>query len=131
MARCMLKAKELLKIFWAEAVYIVVYLLNKLPNKVVEVKTLVAAWFGSKPSASHLKVFGSICYMLVPDVKRIKLDDKVELGIFLGYAATFNGLQNLQCENKEVVFNRDVKFDEGAYWDFKKEQVIGAINSVQ
>jgi len=33
-------------------------------------------WSGRKPSISHLKVFGSICYKHIPDSRRKKLEDK-------------------------------------------------------
>ena len=50
MARCMLFEKHLPKSFWAEAVATSVYLLNRLAIKVVDGKTPLEAWSGSKPS---------------------------------------------------------------------------------
>ncbi|GKV48447.1 hypothetical protein SLEP1_g55260 [Rubroshorea leprosula] len=85
-ARCMLHEKRLPKSFWAKAVYTAIYLLNSLPAKAVKGKTPVEAWYGIKPSANHLKVFGSMCYNHVPDIKRTKLDQKANVGIFVGYA---------------------------------------------
>lgn len=41
------------------------------------------AWKGIKPSARHLKVFGSVCYAHAHDAKRGKLDSKAELCIGL------------------------------------------------
>ena len=41
---------------------------------------------GKKPDLSHLKVFGCICYVHVPDELRTKLDANVEKCIFLGYS---------------------------------------------
>ena len=67
MARTMLKEKGLPKTFWAEAVYTVVYLLNRLPTKAVQNKTPIEAWSGQKPSAKHLRVFDSICYAHIPN----------------------------------------------------------------
>ena len=64
------------------------YLLNRLPTRVVQEKTPIEAWIGVKPSAKHLKIFGSICYVHVVVAKRSKLDDKAEMRIFLGYAAS-------------------------------------------
>ncbi|CAH9060927.1 unnamed protein product, partial [Cuscuta europaea] len=73
MARSMLAEKGMPKTFWAEAVYTSVYILNRCPTKAVLNKTPIEAWSGQKPSAKHLKVFGSICYIHVPSVKRHKL----------------------------------------------------------
>ncbi|RZC09022.1 Retrovirus-related Pol polyprotein from transposon RE1 [Glycine soja] len=76
MARLMLKEKGLPNTFWAKAVYTAVYILNRYPTKSVKDKTPIEAWNGKKPSAKHLRVFGSICYIHIPDVKRHKLEDK-------------------------------------------------------
>ncbi|KAL0357030.1 UNVERIFIED_CONTAM: Retrovirus-related Pol polyprotein from transposon TNT 1-94 [Sesamum calycinum] len=54
--------KHLPKAFWAEAVYTAVYVLNRCPTKAVQNMTPIEAWSGKKPSAKHLRVFGSICY---------------------------------------------------------------------
>ena len=43
------------------------------------------AWYGRKPEVSHLRIFGSVCYVHVPDVKRTKLDERAEPSIFIGY----------------------------------------------
>ncbi|CAA0832646.1 Uncharacterized mitochondrial protein AtMg00710, partial [Striga hermonthica] len=86
MARTMLAEKNMPKEFWAEAIYTTVYLLNRCPTKVVQNKTPIEAWSGQKPSAQHLRVFGSICYVHIPKKKRHKLEEKSEKGIFLGYA---------------------------------------------
>lgn len=74
--RIMLMEKGLSKSFWAEAVSTAVYQLNRCPIKVVQDKTPIKAWSGQKPSAKHLKVFGCICYVYIPQEKRGKLDEK-------------------------------------------------------
>ena len=70
MARCLMFEKKLLKEFWPEAVNTSVYLLNRLPTKALENKTSSEAWHGVKPNIDHLRVFGSLCYIHIPDVKR-------------------------------------------------------------
>ncbi|KAL4352077.1 hypothetical protein GQ457_06G007290 [Hibiscus cannabinus] len=67
MARSMLKAKNMPKEFWAEAVSCVVYLSNRSPTKNVDNVTPQEAWSGRKPSVRHIRVFGSIAYAHVPD----------------------------------------------------------------
>ncbi|XP_057996597.1 uncharacterized protein LOC131175917 [Hevea brasiliensis] len=103
MAKCMLKMKGLPKEFWAEAEYTAMYLLNRLPSRSVEGKTPIEAWLKTKPSTKHLRLFGFICYIHIPDAKRVKLDDKAELGIFLGYAATSKGYRIYNIKTKKVV----------------------------
>jgi hypothetical protein len=58
---------------------------NRFPTKGLNCKTPQEVWNGRKPSATHLKVFGSIGYMHVDDQVRTKLDDKSKKIIFVGY----------------------------------------------
>ena len=122
-ARCLLIEMELPQSFWAKVVYIAVYLLNRLPTKSVSGKTSIEAWSGVKPSAKHLKIFGSICYVHVPSIKRSKFDEKAELGIFIGYASKAKGCRVYNLQTKKIMVSRDVKVDENAYWDWKNEKV--------
>lgn len=79
------------KYFWAEAVNTAVYLLNRLPTRAAQGMTPFEAWKGIKLSARHLKVFSSVCYAHVPDVKRGKLDSKAKLCVLLGYIIVAKG----------------------------------------
>ena len=85
MARCMLKQKNLLKSLWGEVVTTIVYILNRCHTKKLKNKVHEEVWSGKRPSLSHLKLFGSICYKHVPDARRRKLDDKSEPMILVGY----------------------------------------------
>ncbi|WJX50083.1 hypothetical protein P8452_36436 [Trifolium repens] len=80
--------KQLPKRFWGEAVSTAVYILNRSPTKRLVDKVPEEVWSKVKPSVSHLKVFGSLCYKHIPDVKRKKLDDKSEAMILVGYHRT-------------------------------------------
>ncbi|WJX17845.1 hypothetical protein P8452_07710 [Trifolium repens] len=80
--------KNLPKRFWGEAVATAVYILNRSPTKKLKDKVPEEVWSKSKPSVSHLKVFGSLCYKHVPDAKRKKLEDKSVPMIFVGYHRT-------------------------------------------
>ncbi|GKV08818.1 hypothetical protein SLEP1_g20394 [Rubroshorea leprosula] len=80
--------------------------------------TPLEAWYGQKPSADHLKVFGSICYNHVPTAKRGKLDEKAEIGIFIGYATQAKGYKVYDPISKKVNVHKDVVFDESAHWNW-------------
>eukprot|EP01018_Ginkgo_biloba_P002869 Gb_33497 [translate_table: standard] len=82
MARSMLKSKNLLNDYWAEAMATTVYILNHSPTKSVKNITPKEAWSGHKPSITHFQVFGCMAYVHIPDKKRKKLDAKSQL-IFL------------------------------------------------
>jgi hypothetical protein len=83
----MLNEKNLPNYFWAEAVAIIVYIMNQTPTAAVHGMTPKEKFIGKKPNVSHLKVFGCIAYVHVPDEKRSKLDPKVEKCIFIGYSS--------------------------------------------
>ena len=65
-------------------------------------------WSGRKPSVSHLKVFGSICYKHVPDSRRKKLEVKSEAMILVGYHNT-GAYRLLDPHSKKIAISRDVK----------------------
>jgi len=68
MARSMLLEKEMLVIFWAEAVYIQ----NRCYTTSVIEKTPFEAFTGRKPGVKHLKMFGCLCYTHIPSSLRQK-----------------------------------------------------------
>ena len=50
-------------------------------------------YIGTKPDLSHMKVFGCIAYVHVPDDLRIKLDLKAKKCTFIGYSLEKKGYQ--------------------------------------
>ena len=79
-----------------------------------------------KPDLSHLKVFGCIAYVHVPDELRTKLDPKAEKCIFIGYSLEQKGYKCYNPVTRQVRVSRDVVFDEMASWYVEEKQVIGA-----
>ena len=69
-------------------------------------------WNGKKPSIKHLKVFGCDAYVHVPKEKRIKLDNKAEKCIFIGYKDGMKGYKIWNPITKKTVYSRDVEFRE-------------------
>ena len=84
MMRCMLVGRKLNRALWAEAVATAVYTKNRLPTKAVPDKTPEEVWTGKKPSVLHMRVFGCIAHVLVPSMKRSKLDAKSVECMFVG-----------------------------------------------
>ena len=115
MVRSMLRSKQLLHKFWGEAATTVAYVLNRCPTQRLIGMVPEEAWTGRKPSVSHFKVFGSLCFKHVPDQRRKKLDSKSEVMIFVGYNPT--GSYRLYDPNAhQIVYNRDVYVDEQRSW---------------
>lgn len=122
MSRCMLHEKDLPKKFWAEAANTAVFLQNRLPTKSVQGKTPFEAWYGYKPLVKNLKVFGCICYTLVPQVKRDKLDKRADPGIFIGYSNFSKAYRVFQPESGKIVISRDVHFAEEEKWHWEDKK---------
>jgi hypothetical protein len=67
---------------------------------------------GKKPDVSHLRVFGCIAYVHVPDEKSSKLDQKAEKCIFIGYSLEQKGYRCFNPSIWKLQMSRDVVFDE-------------------
>ena len=71
----MLKAMNMPKNFWGEAIRHTIYVLNRVPTKALVNKTPYEALKGRKPNLEHLKVFGCTAYAKVLPLQQKKLDD--------------------------------------------------------
>ncbi|KAE8735550.1 Beta-galactosidase 8 isoform 1 [Hibiscus syriacus] len=111
------QSKKLPKEFWAEAVSCAVYLSNRSPTRSVWGKTPQEAWSGRKPGISHLRTFGSIAHVHVPDERRTKLDDKSE-SLSSSDMMLIRRATSYNPDNKKFVISRDVVFNEEGEWDF-------------
>lgn len=87
MARNILKSKNLLKEFWAEAMACAIYLSNQSLRRNIWEKILQETWSGRKLEISHIRIFGYKIYARVQNKIRNKLDDKSEVFIFIGYGS--------------------------------------------
>lgn len=118
MARSMLKSKRLLKEFWAEAIACAVYLSNRSPTRSVWSKIPQESWSGRKQGISHLRVFGSITHVHVPDKRRTKLDDKNKKFIFISYDNNCQSYKLYNPNKEKIVIGRDIIFYKEGEWDF-------------
>jgi hypothetical protein len=92
MARSMIKAKGLPRVFWGEAVNTAVYILNRSPTRSLDGKAPYEAWH--------------------------KLDDRSTPMIFVGYEAGSKAYRVYNPVDGCVNVTRDAVFDEDAQWDW-------------
>ncbi|KAF8064476.1 Retrovirus-related Pol polyprotein from transposon TNT 1-94 [Scenedesmus sp. PABB004] len=113
-AVAMLKAAGLPKTVWAEAFHTANFLRNVLPAD-GKSKTPWELFFGTKPDASRLRVFGCRAYVHTPAALRTKLEPSAQPGVFLGYpsfgVSTTDGWR-VRLDNGKFVTSRHVRFDE-------------------
>lgn len=117
--RCMLSDSMLSKSFWAEALATAVYVKNRCPATSLKNVTPYEALHGLKPSVSHFKVFGCLCYSHISKDERQKLDSKSIMCVFLGYSSESKAYRVYDLNRKKTILTRDVIFNEN-----------GRINSV-
>ncbi|GJR53952.1 retrovirus-related pol polyprotein from transposon TNT 1-94 [Tanacetum coccineum] len=120
MTRSTLKSKSLHNSFWAEGVATAVYLLNISPTKAVWNETPYEAWCGNKPSVSHLRVFGCICYALCT-IEKHKPEEKSQKFIFVGYFTQSKAYRLYDPTHEKIVVNRNVLFDKSSSWKWDND----------
>ena len=60
-------------------------ILNRLPTRALSKDiTPFELFYQKKPSVAHLRVFGCLVYVHIPDNKQGKLDPKAATGFFVG-----------------------------------------------
>jgi transposase InsO family protein len=108
----MLNEKNLPNYFWVETITTLIYIMNRTPTSAIHGMTLEEKFTNKKPYFSHLRVFGCITYVHVPDHKRSKLDPKAEKCIFIGYSLKQKGYKCFNLSTQKLQVSRDVVFDE-------------------
>ena len=87
-ARSMLLGAALQGELWVEAFKTAVYLINRLPTRALDGDTPYHALRKEHAKLDHLKVFGCLAYVQIPEQQRSKLGPKAWRGIMVGYDAT-------------------------------------------
>ena len=110
--RCLRLNVGLAKIFWADAVSMTCYLINRSLRSALDGKVAEEVWTGNKVDYSGLRVFGCPAYVHIPSEERSKFDPKSRQCVFLRYGKGVKGYKFWDpTANKEVI-SRDVVFDE-------------------
>ena len=103
-----------------------IYIMNRTPTTAVHDVTPKEKFSSRKPDLSHLKVFGCIAYVHVPDELQTKLDPKAKKCVFIGYSLEQKGYKCYNPVTHQVRVNKDVVFDEMASWYAEVKHDIGA-----
>ncbi|XP_028957459.2 uncharacterized protein [Malus domestica] len=80
MSRVMLNSANLAKHFWAEAICSACYTANRVYLRPKSKATPYELWKGKKPNVSHLRVFGSTCYIYKDREHLAKFDSRSDIG---------------------------------------------------
>jgi hypothetical protein len=89
---------------WAEAVDTTRYFINRSPTSALIDKNPHETWTGKKPSLKHLIVLGCDSYVHIPKEKRIKLENKYEKSISIGFKVGIKGYKLWNPVTKNIIF---------------------------
>ncbi|KAL4312354.1 hypothetical protein GQ457_01G013740 [Hibiscus cannabinus] len=123
-ARCLRLNAGLPKCFWAEAVSMACYLINRSPRASLGGKVAEEVWSGNVVDFSNLRIFGCPTYVHVPGDERSKLDAKSKKCIFLGYKKGVKGYKFWDPVAKKMVISRDAIFDEQSMLQQKQDKML-------
>ncbi|WZY94078.1 hypothetical protein YC2023_066407 [Brassica napus] len=120
-ARSIMFHSNVPKRFWSDAVATACYLINRTPTKVLNKLSPFEVLNKTKPHIDHLRVFGCLCYVMIPGERRNKLEAKSTKAMFIGYSITQKGYKCYDPITRRVMVSREVKFVESkGYYEEKK-----------
>ncbi|CAJ2662759.1 unnamed protein product [Trifolium pratense] len=111
-ARCLRLNAGLSKGFWAEAINMACYLINRSPRASLEGKVAKEVWTGKPIDLNNLRIFGCPAFVHISSEDRSKLDPKSKKCVFVGYSKGVKGFKLWDPVSKKMVLSRDVVFDE-------------------
>ncbi|PPR04536.1 hypothetical protein CVT24_013130, partial [Panaeolus cyanescens] len=98
--------------YWGDAVLCYIYVRNRVPTSTLPANvTPYEALLGSKPDVSHFRVFGCLCYPIIPPEERVHGGPRRFPAVFLGYRENRVGWHCRDIKGR-YYFSRDVIFDE-------------------
>jgi hypothetical protein len=101
--------------YWDEAFHTAVYLINRLPGKVIQSHTPMERLFGNSGDYSLLRVFGCACWPNLRPYNRHKLDFRSKQCTFLGYSNLHKGYKCLDISTGRMYISHDIVFDETVF----------------
>jgi histone deacetylase 1/2 len=101
--------------FWDEAFLAAVFLINRLPSRVINNETPFLRIYGKHPDYSFLRTFGCACWPNMRPYNTRKLEFRSKKCVFLGYSQKHKGYKCLDPSVGRIYISRDVVFDEHTF----------------
>jgi len=101
---------KLPKKFLSYVVLHAVYLINRIPTKILNNKSSYEVLYGEVSDLSNLKVFGCLSYASTIPVNRHKFDSRAKKCAFLSYKSDIKGFVLVDVHTSEILVARNVKF---------------------
>jgi len=101
--------------FWDEAFQTVVFLINRLPSKVIDNDTPLHRLYKQEPDYSFLRTFGYAVWPNLRAYNTCKLQFRSKRCVFIGYRNSLKGFKCLDPSEGRIYISRDVVFDETVF----------------
>jgi hypothetical protein len=101
--------------YWDEAFLTTVYLINRLPSKVIDNLTPLEYLHNQKPNYSTLCTFGCACWPYLYPYNSYKLQFRSKQCVILGYSDLRKGYKCLDVSSSHIYISHDVIFDEEVF----------------
>ena len=101
--------------FWDESFLTAVFLINRLPSKILQNVTPYECLHGSPPDYNFLRSFGCAVWPNLRPCNSRKLQFRSKRCVFLGYSNLHKGFKCLDPSEGRIYISRDVTFDESVF----------------
>jgi len=116
--------------YWSYAFESSVYLINRMPTRVLNYKSPFECLLKSSPDYPFLQTFGFLCFPFLRPYNTHKLDFRSSACVFLGYSNSHLGYRCLGLSSKHIYLSRHVRFHEHVFPLGKSKQIaVPPINS--
>jgi len=112
---CLLAHASMPLKYWDEAFLTAVFLINRLPSKVIANATPHERLLDSPPDYSFLRTFGCAVWPNFRPYNAKKVQFRSKHCVFLGYSNLHKGFKCLDPSTGRIYVSRDVVFDETLY----------------
>ncbi|CAN1850045.1 Retrovirus-related Pol polyprotein from transposon TNT 1-94 [Linum perenne] len=116
LGRALLLQSRVPSIFWSEVLHTIVHLINRQVTPVLDDSTPYAKLFTTPPTYKHLRVFGCVCYVLLPRTERTKLTSKSARCVFMGYSDHHKGYVCYDPHARRMRISHHVVFLEHVFY---------------
>jgi transposase InsO family protein/copper chaperone CopZ len=111
-ARSLMFRMNVPKYLWSEAVMTATYLINRMPSRILDMKSPAELLLGNQNFRVPPKVFGCVCFVKDHRPMASKLDPQAVKCIFVGYASTQKGYKCWDPIGRRLFVSMDVTFRE-------------------
>ncbi|KAI3513963.1 hypothetical protein L1887_12232 [Cichorium endivia] len=117
--------------FWAEAMKTAAYVINRIPQQSLDYVSPFEKLLKIKPNVNHLRVFGCVCYVFIPNHLRSKMEKKAIRCIFVGYDQERKGWRCCDPNSGKCYVSRNVVFDENSSWWSENHETLPDSETLQ